>query len=163
LIHRRVWPALVRVADRFPAERLASVDEVHTASGAHRTIKTPFPEWIPAEDLAAARAAHYPRGARAAARLPSLTIDSFVTAARKSPRTAALMRRTSCETNTMPTASATPSQAQGHRRAVRLPNPYADGRRRVLYRRAGPCPPSLSIQTRHHRSPRGRGTAHGSR
>ena len=54
LIHRRVWPALVRVADRFPAERLASVDEVHTASGAHRTIKTPFPEWIPAEDLAAA-------------------------------------------------------------------------------------------------------------
>ena len=54
LIHRRVWPALVRVADRFPAERLASVDEVHTASGAHRTIETPFPEWIPAEDLAAA-------------------------------------------------------------------------------------------------------------
>src|SRR5204863_9874613 len=32
LIHRRVWPALVRVADRFPAERLACVDEVHTAS-----------------------------------------------------------------------------------------------------------------------------------
>jgi hypothetical protein len=27
---------------------------VHTASGAHRTITTPFPEWIPAEDLAAA-------------------------------------------------------------------------------------------------------------
>ena len=54
LIHRRVWPDLVRVADRFPAERLASVDEVQTASGANRTIKTPFPEWIPAEDLAAA-------------------------------------------------------------------------------------------------------------
>jgi hypothetical protein len=54
LVHRRVWPALVRVADRFPAERLAAVDEVHTASGAHRTIETPFPEWIPAEDLAAA-------------------------------------------------------------------------------------------------------------
>jgi hypothetical protein len=54
LIHRRVWPALVRVADRFPAERLAAVDEVHTPSGAHRTIETPFPEWIPAEDLDAA-------------------------------------------------------------------------------------------------------------
>ena len=54
LVHRRVWPALVRVADRFPAERLAAVDEVHTASGAHRTIETPFPEWIPAEDFAAA-------------------------------------------------------------------------------------------------------------
>jgi hypothetical protein len=54
LIHRRLWPALVRVANRFPAERLAAVDEVHTASGAHRTIEIPFPEWIPAEDLDAA-------------------------------------------------------------------------------------------------------------
>ena len=53
LLHRRVWPPLVRVADRFPRERLA-VDEVHTRSGAHRTIEVPFPEWIPAEDLAAA-------------------------------------------------------------------------------------------------------------
>jgi hypothetical protein len=47
LIHRRLWPALVRVADRFRAERLAAVDEVHTP-GAHRTIEIPFPEWIPA-------------------------------------------------------------------------------------------------------------------
>jgi hypothetical protein len=54
LIHRRVWSALARVADRFPAERLAAVDEEHTASGAHRTIEIPFPEWIPAEDIAAA-------------------------------------------------------------------------------------------------------------
>jgi hypothetical protein len=54
LIHRRVWPALVRVADRFPVERLAAVDEVHTASGAHRTIEVPFPDWIPAEDVAVA-------------------------------------------------------------------------------------------------------------
>jgi hypothetical protein len=54
LIHRRVWPALVRVSDRFPSERLAAVDEVHTASGAHRTIEVPFPGWVPAEDLAAA-------------------------------------------------------------------------------------------------------------
>jgi hypothetical protein len=54
LIHRRVWPALARVADRFPAERLAAVDEVHTATGAHRTTEVPFPDWVPAEDLAAA-------------------------------------------------------------------------------------------------------------
>lgn len=54
LIHRRVWPALVRLADRFPAERLAAVDEVHTASGAHRAIAVPFPEWVPAEDISAA-------------------------------------------------------------------------------------------------------------
>jgi hypothetical protein len=54
LIHRRLWPAVARVADRFPAERLAAVDEVHALSGAHRTIEIPFPEWIPAEDLDAA-------------------------------------------------------------------------------------------------------------
>ena len=54
LIHRRLWPALVRVAARFPAERLAAVDEEHTASGAHRTTEIPFPEWVPVEDIAAA-------------------------------------------------------------------------------------------------------------
>jgi hypothetical protein len=34
--------------------RLAAVDEVHTAFGAHRTIEIPFPEWVLAEDRAAA-------------------------------------------------------------------------------------------------------------
>jgi hypothetical protein len=55
LIHRRLWPALVRVADRFPEERLAAVDEEHTASGAHRTIEIPFPDWVPADDITAAK------------------------------------------------------------------------------------------------------------
>ena len=54
LIHRRVWPALVRVADRFPAERLAAVDEEHTASGAHRTVTVAFPDWVGAEERARA-------------------------------------------------------------------------------------------------------------
>ena len=53
LVHRRLWPALVRVADRFPAERLAAVDEEHTATGAHRTVEIPFPEWVPDDDVAA--------------------------------------------------------------------------------------------------------------
>jgi hypothetical protein len=54
LIHRRLWPALVRVADRFAADRLAAIDEVHTPSGAHHTIAIPFPDWVPAEDSSAA-------------------------------------------------------------------------------------------------------------
>jgi hypothetical protein len=54
LIHRRLWPALVRAADRFPPERLAAIDEVHRASGAHRTTEIPFPDWVPAEELTAA-------------------------------------------------------------------------------------------------------------
>jgi hypothetical protein len=54
LIHRRLWPALVRVADRFPTEGLAVIDEIHTASGRHETIAIPFPDWVPPEDLRAA-------------------------------------------------------------------------------------------------------------
>jgi hypothetical protein len=49
LVHRRVWPALVRVSDRFPPARLAAIDEEHTSSGAHRKIETPFPEWVPGD------------------------------------------------------------------------------------------------------------------
>jgi hypothetical protein len=56
LVHRRVWPALVRVHDHIPAARLASIEEQHTASGAHRKIETPFLEWIPADAVEAAAA-----------------------------------------------------------------------------------------------------------
>jgi len=56
LVHRRVWPALVRVGDRFPPERLASIREEHTASGAHRKTETAFPDWIPADAVEAAAA-----------------------------------------------------------------------------------------------------------
>jgi hypothetical protein len=54
LIHRRLWPALVRVADRFPSDCLAAIEEVHAGSGAHQTIAVPFPDWVPAEDSTAA-------------------------------------------------------------------------------------------------------------
>jgi hypothetical protein len=54
LVHRRLWPALVRVADRFAPARLAVVDQEHTESGAHRTRKTPFPDWVPDPEQAAA-------------------------------------------------------------------------------------------------------------
>ncbi len=54
LVHRRLWPALVRLADRFPTARLVAVDEEHTSTGAHRTVETPFPNWVPAEEVKAA-------------------------------------------------------------------------------------------------------------
>jgi hypothetical protein len=47
--HRRVWPALVRLASRIGERRLDRHAQEHTASGAHRTVTTPFPEWVPAE------------------------------------------------------------------------------------------------------------------
>jgi hypothetical protein len=45
-VHRRLWPALVRIADTIPAERLAAIREEHTSSGAHRSVTTPFRDWL---------------------------------------------------------------------------------------------------------------------
>jgi hypothetical protein len=54
-VHRRLWPALVKLASRFRRPRLARIREEHTASGAHQTRRTPFPEWVPSEVLSEAR------------------------------------------------------------------------------------------------------------
>ena len=54
LVHRRVWPALVRISGRIPAARLAAIHEEHTASGAHRKVETPFPDWVPPDVSVAA-------------------------------------------------------------------------------------------------------------
>ena len=49
-VHRRLWPALVKLADRFPPAALARVWSEHTASGAHEKSVEPYPDWVPAED-----------------------------------------------------------------------------------------------------------------
>jgi hypothetical protein len=46
-VHRRLWPALVRMADRFGANRLAQIHEEHTPSGYHVNRDIPFPRWVP--------------------------------------------------------------------------------------------------------------------
>ena len=48
-VHRRLWPALVRAAKRFPRKQLAQVREVHTGSGRHVVKEVAFPKWVPAE------------------------------------------------------------------------------------------------------------------
>jgi hypothetical protein len=53
--HARVWPALARLAKKFPPERLARLHEVHSDSGAHRVDETSFPEWLAPETVAAAK------------------------------------------------------------------------------------------------------------
>ena len=47
LVHRRLWPALVRLADAFAPERLAQVLDGHTASGRHVRRSLEFPAWVP--------------------------------------------------------------------------------------------------------------------
>ena len=48
-VHRRLWPALVRLASRFEKEQLAKTWNEHTQTGAHRSRRVPFPEWVPNE------------------------------------------------------------------------------------------------------------------
>ena len=46
-VHRRLWPALIRLASRFQKGRLAKVWNEHTRTGAHRSRQTAFPDWVP--------------------------------------------------------------------------------------------------------------------
>ena len=55
-VHRRLWPALVKLARRFRKDQLAKVWEEHTPSGAHRARRTPFPAWVPSDVVREARA-----------------------------------------------------------------------------------------------------------
>jgi hypothetical protein len=48
-VHRRLWPALVRLADCFPHERLVAFREIHTSRGQHALEEQPFLEWVPPE------------------------------------------------------------------------------------------------------------------
>jgi hypothetical protein len=55
LVHRRLWPALVRAAELFSAGQLAQVRQQHTPSGRHISTEVVFPNWVPPEVLDAAR------------------------------------------------------------------------------------------------------------
>ncbi len=48
-IHRRLWPAIVRLADSLDRAKLAAIHEEHKPSGAHQVHLIPFPKWVPIE------------------------------------------------------------------------------------------------------------------
>lgn len=52
-VHRRLWPALVKLAARFPRARLARTWSEHTKTGAHAARRQPYPAWVSAETRAA--------------------------------------------------------------------------------------------------------------
>lgn len=54
LVHRRLWPSLIRLANRFAPEQLAQVLDEHTPSGRHARRVKPFPQWVPPEVAAQA-------------------------------------------------------------------------------------------------------------
>ena len=53
-VDRRLWPALVRLADRFPRRHLARVRETHTATGRHAAEELQYPGWVASEVAAEA-------------------------------------------------------------------------------------------------------------
>ena len=63
-VHRRLWPAIVRIADEIGRDRLEEVRSVHTESGKHENVRTPFPDWVPKAVAERARALS-PEAARA--------------------------------------------------------------------------------------------------
>lgn len=65
-VHRRLWPALVRLALELGRDRLAAIREIHTASGKHVVRVSKFPVWVPP---AVARAANSLSAAAARAML----------------------------------------------------------------------------------------------
>ena len=48
-VHRRLWPALVRVSPHVARHRLAMLRETHTGTGRHEVRSSPFPTWVPME------------------------------------------------------------------------------------------------------------------
>ena len=46
-VHRRLWPALVRLASEVGRDGLAAIREIHTARGKHVLERRPFPSWVP--------------------------------------------------------------------------------------------------------------------
>ena len=53
--HRRVWPALIVLSPHIGDRRLDRHSQEHTPTGAHKTVTTPFPKWVPAEARALAK------------------------------------------------------------------------------------------------------------
>ena len=53
-VHRRLWPALVRLASRLDHDRLAALHEAHTPSGRHELHRIPYRKWVPPDVQVAA-------------------------------------------------------------------------------------------------------------
>jgi len=54
-VHRRLWPAIVKLAGHFQDDQLAQVRQEHTATGKHVNHIVAYPEWVPPEILEEAK------------------------------------------------------------------------------------------------------------
>ena len=54
-VHRRLWPAIVRLADSLQKNMISALREEHSPSGAHRVRTILFPRWVPTDIRRAAK------------------------------------------------------------------------------------------------------------
>ena len=54
-VHRRLWPAVVKLASHFHPDQLAQVRDEHTPSGKHVTQIVEYPKWVPPDILEEAK------------------------------------------------------------------------------------------------------------
>jgi len=54
-IHRRLWPALVKLSGELETSNLGAIREEHLPGGKHELRVTEFPRWVPADVLAASK------------------------------------------------------------------------------------------------------------
>src|SRR5260221_330388 len=54
-IHRRLWPAIVKLASHFQADQLAQIRQEHTATGKHVNHIVEYPKCVPREILEEAK------------------------------------------------------------------------------------------------------------
>lgn len=74
-VHRRLWPALVKLASRIGKERVSRVSEEHSRSGAHRSMIEPFPAWVSPEVLKEAKALSVSEAERILSSWPVMTVE----------------------------------------------------------------------------------------
>jgi len=86
-VHRRLWPALVKLAARFDRPGLAKIWNEHTQTGAHRARAIAFPKWVPDDVKREAAALSL---AAAEAMLPQALVAVAYGSSKKSSRTPAL-------------------------------------------------------------------------
>jgi hypothetical protein len=127
-VHRRLWPALVKLAARFPKERLAKIWNEHTVGGAHRSLSIGFPDWVPGDVTRAAKLLSQAEAERALAplvgerQLPATAAEGpqalralMVAIAARDAKAASRLLKKSPELATSPaTVGATRQQAREH-------------------------------------------------
>ena len=82
-VHRRLWPALVRVAHRFQANQLAQVHQEHTPSGRHVSREHSYPKWVPPEVIEQAQRLSEQEACSALGPLATLADQALKSAGRK--------------------------------------------------------------------------------